>query len=134
MATVLPLEFDMFGKASPPAIALQQPCSTSQPIGAPAFMDRLVIFDFDHSLIDDNSDTLVVSVVLFHPALQSEHELCANAIDPGGKVAAGPCPSLQPPQDRRQVDTTDGFAGTPSCLVAAFVYSELLSLNPFLQV
>jgi hypothetical protein len=25
-------------------------------------MDRLAIFDFDHSLIDDNSDTLVVSV------------------------------------------------------------------------
>ncbi len=36
--------------------------SSFVPPSAPTFMDRLAIFDFDHSLIDDNSDTFVVSL------------------------------------------------------------------------
>lgn len=32
-------------------------------------MDRLAVFDFDHSLIDDNSDTLVVSAAFPHRAV-----------------------------------------------------------------
>ena len=32
-------------------------------------MNRLAIFDFDHSLIDDNSDTLVVSAAFPHRAV-----------------------------------------------------------------
>ena len=32
-------------------------------------MNRLAIFDFDHSLIDNNSDTLVVSAAFPHRAV-----------------------------------------------------------------
>ena len=42
-------------------------------------MDRLAIFDFDHSLIDDNSDTLVVSCISRNSShLHGANETTAN--------------------------------------------------------